>query len=62
VTLAPIDRSWLPLSENLDHHPKKKTKRSAERCVWRYSFSSRGLKLSNSKPGCRFSALHFVVK
>ncbi len=26
------------------------------------ALSSRGLKLSNSKPGCRVSALHFVVK
>ncbi len=32
-----LDRSWLPLSENLDHNPQK-TIRSAKRCIWRYSF------------------------
>jgi hypothetical protein len=39
VTLMSLDRSWLPLSENLDHHPPKKTNRSA-RSIWRYRFSA----------------------
>ncbi len=34
--LVPLDMSWLPLSENPDHHPQKMN-RSAKRCVWRYS-------------------------
>jgi hypothetical protein len=33
--LVPLDMSWLPLSENPDHHPQKMN-RSAKRCVWRY--------------------------
>ncbi len=36
--------------------------RSAKRFSWRYPSLSRGLKLSNSKPCCRVSPVHFIVK
>ncbi len=34
----PLDRSWLPLSENPDH--SQKTNRSTRRCIWRYCFQA----------------------
>jgi hypothetical protein len=34
---VPLDRSWLPLSEN-QIVTAKKTNRSARRCIWRYRF------------------------
>ncbi len=37
ATLMPLDRSWLPLSENLITQKKKNLYRSARRCIWRYS-------------------------
>ncbi len=41
ATLVPLDTSFLPLSENLDHHhPKKKKNRSARRSIWRYRFEA----------------------
>jgi hypothetical protein len=54
VTLVPLDRPWLPLSKTPIINPKKRT-------VQDTAFK-RGLKLSNSKPGCRVTALHFFVK
>ncbi len=63
----PFDRSWLPLSENPNQHPKKKkTKKKPEpfsqEMHLKIPLSSRGLRLSNSKPGCRVSALCLFVK
>jgi hypothetical protein len=34
-----LDRSWLPLSENLNHHPRK-TNHSSRRCIWRHRFQA----------------------
>ncbi len=56
-----IDTSWLSPSENPDHHLPKNEPFS-QKVHLRIPLLSRGLKLSNSKPGCRVSALHFFVK
>jgi hypothetical protein len=61
ATLVPLDRSWLPHSENPDHHSQKNEPLSQEMHL-KITLSSWGLRLSNSKPGCRISALHFFVK
>ncbi len=37
--LVPLDKSWLPLSWNTDHHRQKNCNRSAKRWIWRYRFS-----------------------
>jgi hypothetical protein len=39
ATLVPLERSWLPPSENPDYH-RQKTNRSARRRFWRYRFSA----------------------
>jgi hypothetical protein len=56
-----IDRPRLPLSGNSDHRPKENKPFSQEMHL-KILLLSRGLKLSNSKPGSRVSALHFFVK
>ncbi len=56
-----LDRSWLPLPKNPDHHPPKNEPFSQEMHL-KIPRLCRGLKFSNSKPGCRVSALHFFVK
>ncbi len=61
ATLVPLDRPWLPLLENCDHHPQKNEPFSQEMHL-KIPPSSQGLKLSNSKPEYRVSALHFFVK
>jgi hypothetical protein len=59
--LVPLDRSSLLLSENPDHHPPKNEPFTQERLL-KIPLLSRGLKLSDSKPGVRVPALHFFVK
>jgi hypothetical protein len=61
TTLVPLDRSRLPLSDNPDHHPQENEPFIQEMHL-KITLLSRGLKLSNSKPGCGVSALHFFVK
>ncbi len=61
ATMVTLDRCWLPLSENPDHHPQKNEPFSQEMHL-KIPLLSRGLKVSNSNPGCRVSALHFFVK
>ncbi len=56
----PFDRSWLPISENHQSSPPKNNPCSQEMHLKILRFSW-GLKLSNSKPGCEVSALHFFV-
>jgi hypothetical protein len=57
-----LDRPWLSLSENPAHHIKNKNELFSQEMHLKIQLLSRGLKLSNSKPGCRVSALHFFVK
>jgi hypothetical protein len=60
---VPLATSWLPLSENHNNHanPPKNELFSQEMRL-NILFLNRGLKLSNSKPGCRVSGLLFFVK
>ncbi len=52
---------WLPLSENPHHHSEKNDP-FRQGVHSKIPLLSRGLKLSNSKPGCRVSALPFFCK
>ncbi len=45
ATLVPLDRSWLPLSENPVESPRK-TNRSARICIWRCHFKP-GFEIAN---------------
>ncbi len=56
----PLDRPWLPLSKYLESSPSKNEPFSQEMHL-KILLTSRGLKLSKSKPGCRVSALQFFV-
>jgi hypothetical protein len=38
-----LDKAWLPLSENHDHHPKKKKKVPSRRCICWYRFQLAGV-------------------
>ncbi len=51
VTLVPLDKSCVPLSENPDQQPKRNEPFSHEMHL-KIPLLSRGLKLSKSKPGC----------
>ncbi len=57
-----------PSNESSGHLGKKtvsssqKTEQFSQEVHLKTPLSSRGLKLSNSKPGCRISALHFCAK
>jgi hypothetical protein len=61
AALVSLDRSLLFLSKNLYHHSSKNEPFSQEMHL-KIPLSSLGLKLSNPKPGCEVSALHFFVK
>jgi hypothetical protein len=61
ATLVPFDGSRIHTKENPNHQPKK-TERLSQEMHLKIPLSSRGLKLSNSKPGYRVSALHFFLK
>jgi hypothetical protein len=50
-----------PSVRGSDHHPPKNEPFSQEMHL-KIPLLSRGLKMSNSKPGCIVSALHFFVK
>jgi hypothetical protein len=53
----------VPSSENHNHHPQtKKNVQPGDEFKNTAVISSRSLKLSNFKTGCRVSALHFFVK
>ncbi len=55
-----IDKSWLHLSKNPDHNPPNQIVHSGDAFKDpAFEVSSQGLKLSNSNPGRRVSALHF---
>ncbi len=64
ATMVPLNQSRLPLFEDsLSSTPKKRTVGPGVAFeILKIPLLSLGLKLSNSKPGCRVSALHFFVK
>jgi hypothetical protein len=62
ITLDPaLDMSRLLLSEYSDHHSQENKPFSLEMHL-KIQLSRRGLKLSNSKPSCKVSAVHFFGK
>jgi hypothetical protein len=56
-----LDRFWLPLSENRDHHLQENKPLSQEMHL-KIPLLNRGLKMSNPKPCCRVSVLHRFVE
>ncbi len=60
ATLVPLDNSWLRSFRKPRSSPPKTESFSPEMHL-KIQLSSRGLKLSNSKPGCRVSSFHFFV-
>jgi hypothetical protein len=55
-----LDWSWLPLSENPDDHPQKRTVQPGH--VFEDTSLKPGFKDVKLKPGCRVSALYYFVK
>jgi hypothetical protein len=57
-TCVPLDQYWRPLSGRLDRHPSNE-RFSQDMQLTILPLFRRGLKLLDSKPRCRISALHF---
>jgi hypothetical protein len=62
ATLMPLDRSWLSLSVRNPRSSPPENDPFSQEMHLKILLLSRGLKLSNYKPGCRVSALHFFCE
>jgi hypothetical protein len=61
MSLLPLNRSWFFCFFRKPRSSPQKNELFSQEMHLKIPLLSRGLKLSNSKPGCRVSALHFLL-